>query len=125
MSFHRNGQYAVNFGLDYDNVIRVGGWSASSNRMQLDMSGNVTFAGDVTAYSDARIKENVHTIENALDKTLQLRGVTYNRTDSEDKSTKVGVIAQEVLEVVPEVVKQRRMSGMYSRVLRKPHRCTD
>ena len=113
MSFHRNGQYAVNFGLDYDNVIRVGGWSASSNRMQLDMSGNVTFAGDVTAYSDARVKENVHTIENALNKTLQLRGVTYNRTDSEDKSTKVGVIAQEVLEVVPEVVNQDA-SGMYN-----------
>jgi len=113
MSFHRSGQYAVNFGLDYDNVIRVGGWSASSNRMQLDMSGNVTFAGDVTAYSDARVKENVHTIENALDKTLQLRGVTYNRTDSEDKSTKVGVIAQEVLEVVPEVVNQDA-SGMYN-----------
>ena len=113
MSFHRGGYYAVNFGLDPDNVLRLGGWSASSNRMQLDMSGNVTFAGDVTAYSDARVKENVHTIENALDKTLQLRGVTYNRTDSEDKSTKVGVIAQEVLEVVPEVVNQDA-SGMYN-----------
>jgi len=113
MSFHRSPQYAVNFGLDNDNVLRVGGWSASANRMQLDMSGNVTFAGDVTAYSDARVKENVHTIENALDKTLQLRGVTYNRTDSEDKSTKVGVIAQEVLEVVPEVVNQDA-SGMYN-----------
>ena len=113
MSFHRSGYYAVNFGLDPDNVIRLGGWSASANRMQLDMSGNVTFAGDVTAYSDARIKTNVQTIENALDKTLKLRGVTYNRTDSEDTSTKVGVIAQEILEVIPEVVNQDA-SGMYN-----------
>ena len=113
MSFHRSGYYAVNFGLDPDNVIRLGGWSASASRMQLDMSGNVTFAGDVTAYSDARIKTNVQTIENALDKTLKLRGVTYNRTDSEDTSTKVGVIAQEILEVIPEVVNQDA-SGMYN-----------
>ena len=39
--------------------------------------------------------------------------MTYNRTDSEDKSTKVGVIAQEVLEVVPEVV-NKDASGMYN-----------
>ena len=87
--------------------------TASTQIMYLSNAGNVTFSGDVTAYSDARVKENVHTIENALDKTLQLRGVTYNRTDSEDKSTKVGVIAQEILEVIPEVVKQND-EGMYS-----------
>ena len=113
MSFHRAGQYAVNFGLDSDNVMRIGGWSASANRWQLDMSGNMTVAGDVTAYSDARVKENVKTIENALDKTLALRGVSYNRTDSEDVRTKIGVIAQETLEVVPEVVNQDN-DGMYN-----------
>jgi hypothetical protein len=46
MSFHRGGYYAVNFGLDADNVMRIGGWSASSNRWQLDMSGNNTIAGN-------------------------------------------------------------------------------
>ena len=45
MSFHKGGYYAVNFGLDADNVMRIGGWSASSNRWQLDMSGNQTIAG--------------------------------------------------------------------------------
>ncbi len=49
MSFHRAGAYAVNFGLDSDNVLRIGGWSASANRWQLDMSGNGTYAGTVTA----------------------------------------------------------------------------
>ena len=113
MSFHRSGNYAVNFGLDSDNVLRMGGWSASANRWQLDMSGNMTVAGDVTAFSDARVKTNVQTIENALDKTLALRGVSYNRTDSDDTRTKIGVIAQETLEVVPEVVNQDA-SGMYN-----------
>lgn len=87
--------------------------AADVNIASISNAGDFVAAGDVTAYSDARIKENVHTIENALDKTLQLRGVTYNRTDSEDKSTKVGVIAQEILEVIPEVVKQND-EGMYS-----------
>jgi hypothetical protein len=45
MSFHRGGYYAVNMGLDPDNVLRIGGWSASANRLQLDMSGNLTVAG--------------------------------------------------------------------------------
>ena len=49
MSFHRSGAYAVNMGLDPDNVLRIGGWSASSNRWQLDMSGNQTLAGNLTA----------------------------------------------------------------------------
>ena len=49
MSFHRSGAYAVNFGLDSDNVLRIGGWSASANRWQLDMSGNMTVAGNITA----------------------------------------------------------------------------
>ena len=113
MSFHRSGNYAVNFGLDSDNVLRMGGWSATANRWQLDMSGNMTVAGDVTAFSDARVKTNVQTIENALDKTLALRGVSYNRTDSDDTRTKIGVIAQETLEVLPEVVNQDN-SGMYN-----------
>jgi hypothetical protein len=45
MSFHRGGYYAVNMGLDPDNILRIGGWSAAANRLQLDMSGNLTVAG--------------------------------------------------------------------------------
>jgi hypothetical protein len=78
-----------------------GSWS-----LRCDNSGNVVATGDVTAYSDARIKTDVKTVEDALDKVLALRGVTYKRTDIEDKSTKLGVIAQEVKEVLPEVVSE-------------------
>lgn len=113
MSFHRGGVYAINMGLDSDNVFRIGGWSASTNRLQMDMSGNLTMAGDVTAFSDARVKENVVTVDNALSKLLALRGVYYNRTDSDDKRTKLGVIAQEILKVIPEVVNQDN-DGMYN-----------
>jgi hypothetical protein len=79
----------------------------------LDVTGDIRATGDVIAYSDARVKENVETITDALTKVTSLRGVSYTRNDSEDKSTKVGVIAQEVLEVLPEVV-QQDTNGNYS-----------
>jgi hypothetical protein len=48
-SMHRPGAFGLNIGLDSDNVFRIGGWSAGANRMQLDMSGNFTVPGTVTA----------------------------------------------------------------------------
>ena len=67
-------------------------------------NGNVVATGDVTAYSDARVKKDVNTIEKALEKTLSLRGVSYFRTDTDKDKKKIGVIAQEIREVLPEVV---------------------
>ncbi len=57
MSFHRGGAYAVNMGLDPDNVIRIGGWSAPANIWQLDMAGNQTVAGRVTANAGLTVSE--------------------------------------------------------------------
>lgn len=104
MSFHRTGAFAINMGLGTDNVFRIGGWSASSNCFQMDSGGNLTMLGNVTAYSDARIKKDVETISGALDLVSAMRGVRYTRIDNDKRG--VGVIAQEVLEVVPEVVQQ-------------------
>jgi hypothetical protein len=107
MAFHRSGAYAVNFGLDSDNVMRIGGWSASANRWQLDMSGNMTVAGNVTAYSDVRLKDNIRVIDNALNKLKEIRGVYFTRKDQDDKAkVHTGVIAQEVELVLPEVVSE-------------------
>jgi hypothetical protein len=100
VSFHRAGAYAVNMGLGTDNVFRIGGWSAAANRLQMDMSGNLTMAGDVTAYSDERLKSDIHTIPNALEKLTSLRGVNYIKDGKES----TGVIAQEVEKVLPQVV---------------------
>jgi len=86
----------------------------------LDVSGNVSnisiyASHDVAAYSDARVKTDIKTIPNALDKVNKLRGVTFKRTDegSTDKRM-MGVIAQEVLDIIPEVVNQRESDGHYS-----------
>ena len=63
---------------------------------------DITVQGDVNSLSDVRTKENIVTVEGGLDLVSQLRGVWYNKIDHEDR--KVGVIAQEVEEVLPEVV---------------------
>jgi hypothetical protein len=79
----------------------------------LDVLGTIRATGDVIAYSDARVKDNIQPIENALEKVISLRGVSYNRKDTDDKSRKIGVIAQEVLPIIPEVV-SKDQNGNYS-----------
>jgi hypothetical protein len=96
-----------NGGTQVNNVLRLTKAGAVST------SGSFTASGDICAYSDARVKTNIKTIENALSKVISLRGVSYNRTDSNDKKTKIGVIAQETLPIVPEVVNQDT-DGMYN-----------
>tara|TARA_R110002012_G_scaffold241407_1_gene415625 strand:+ start:448 stop:1110 length:663 start_codon:yes stop_codon:yes gene_type:complete len=75
--------------------------------LTLDMSdaGAATFSGNVTAFSDRRLKSDIQTIENSLEKVEQLRGVTYTRDDNVDGGQQLGVIAQEVEEVFPQVVR--------------------
>jgi hypothetical protein len=81
--------------------------TGGSWRLRCDNSGNAIATADVIAYSDARVKENVITIDNPLDKILGLRGVYYNRIDIEDKSRKIGFIAQETHPIIPEVVHEQ------------------
>jgi hypothetical protein len=65
-------------------------------------SGAITSSGDVTAFSDMRIKHDIETIEGALDKVSDMRGVYFKRNNGEAGT---GVIAQEVEKILPEVVK--------------------
>jgi hypothetical protein len=77
--------------------------SGGTARVSWNIStGDFTAAGNVTAYSDARLKENVETISGALDLVNNMRGVFYDRIDTGEPG--VGVIAQEMRDVVPEVV---------------------
>nr|BAR31685.1 hypothetical protein [uncultured Mediterranean phage uvMED] len=76
--------------------------SAGSNVVSVDSSGNLTATGNVTAYSDARLKTDIHTINDALSICGKLRGVSYKWIA--DGKAGIGVIAQEVEEVIPEVV---------------------
>jgi len=83
-------------------------------------TGEIRATNDVTAFfsSDARLKKNVTPIANALDKVNQIRGVEFDWSDEYIASKggideyfvrrhDVGVIAQEIQQVLPEVVSQR------------------
>ena len=89
---------------DINTPAEVGLGSLSSNGNSLSgnfsVSGAITASGNITAFSDARLKENVETIEGALDKVSQMRGVMYDK----DGERGTGVIAQEMQQVMPEVV---------------------
>jgi len=63
---------------------------------------NLTVGGTITENSSIRYKENVETIKYGLDKVLQMRGVTYDKKNTGIKE--IGVIAEEIYEVLPEVV---------------------
>lgn len=75
---------------------------------------NITSDGTLTtASSDERLKKNIVTIESALQKVLRLRGVTFNWKDSSNTRLMMGMIAQEVKEVVPELVYKNPTDGFY------------
>ena len=90
-----------------------GATSYTSNQAT-NTSSNVTFGtidcssltatGNVTAFSDATLKTDIHTINEALGIVGKLRGVTYKWLSNGEAD--IGVIAQEVQEVVPEVIKE-------------------
>jgi hypothetical protein len=72
----------------------------SSPSEKLHVTGNILASGNVTAYSDERLKTNIKTIESPLDKVLALRGVTFDMNGEHG----LGVVAQETEAVIPEVV---------------------
>jgi 5-hydroxyisourate hydrolase-like protein (transthyretin family) len=65
-------------------------------------TGDFTAAGDITAFSDERLKSDIKTLDNSLEKVKLLRGVSYTK----DGKPGIGLIAQEVEKVLPEVVHQ-------------------
>jgi hypothetical protein len=85
-----------------------------TERFRVNSSGTGHFDGDVVAYSttvsDKRLKENITTIDNALGKVMALRGVEYDWTATSRKGTHdIGLVAQEVEEVIPELVTEHEL----------------
>jgi hypothetical protein len=74
------------------------------------VTGAVTATGDITAFSDARMKQNVRPISDATALVRRLRGVRFDRKD--DGKASLGLIAQDVQKVLPEVVRENgEMTG--------------
>jgi hypothetical protein len=118
IGFHWAGRVASEIIMEASG--RIGIWNNPGNNWEAFASGTyyctgtITASSDITAYSDIRHKANLKRIENSLEKVKTLNGYTFTRTDEEDKERRyAGVVAQEVLEVLPEVVHMTE-KGMYS-----------
>ncbi len=102
---------------DKDIIFKGDDGGAGITALTLDMSGAgaATFNNDVTAFSDERLKTDIKTIEDALEKVSQMRGVTFKR----EGVNGTGVIAQEVQPHLPEVVhdKQEYLSVAYGNMV--------
>jgi len=90
---HANG----NVELYYDNSKKLETTSSG-----VSVTGDLTASGSVTSNSDISLKTNITTITNALEKVCKLRGVEFDYIESGKHN--IGVIAQEVEEVLPELV---------------------
>lgn len=108
--------YVLRGGVDTETWTQINGqwpayWDLSNNNALF--GGALSAVGEVTAYaSDLRLKENIKNIPDALNKVLRLNGVTFSWMDKTKdigfcvpKKDDIGVIAQEVQDVLPEAVK--------------------
>lgn len=115
---YRNAADGTNFGTLYGLAYKhtnntTGGTMAGSHQMvwchngnpQAALGSNIWTSGDVLAFSDRRVKTNVEVIEDALNKVKKLNGYTFDRIDKKEIGRQTGVIAQEVMAVLPEAVR--------------------
>ena len=94
------------------NVFKV--FVSGNEAFRVDTSGNIHAAEDVVAFSttisDARLKEDIETIESASEKVSRLRGVEYTWKKGGRKGQReIGLIAQEVEEVIPSIVREHQL----------------
>jgi len=104
MSFQIVGNRAINLGLDNDRVFRLGGWDdANTSRWSSDTAGNFTARGNVTAYSDDKLKRDWKNLgTDVVSQLAALKSGTFERIDS--GSRQVGVSAQSLKQILPEAV---------------------
>lgn len=91
--------------MQFDTQWRVDN-NSGSTMLSCDTSGNFVATGNVSAYSDLALKEDIYQIENALEKVKKLRGVHFTRKS--DNTKEIGVVANEVEKVIPELVDEHQ-----------------
>lgn len=95
-------------------------WLSSWLNQAVLTTSNVTFntvyaAGNITAYSDIRLKTDIQAITDPIQKLMMLKGFTYSRTDIEDKAKRyIGLSAQDVLAAGLSEAVEVNEKGMYS-----------
>ena len=99
-----NGDLAVTTDAE-GNPTSVDVGSNPSNAFVVKYNGDATLSGDLTINSDMRLKSNIISLTGALSKLLEIDGKTYTMKSNE-KDYKIGLLAQDVQKVLPELVKE-------------------
>ena len=84
----------------------VGTSDTFSNAFEVLFDGTTTIAGDLSINSDARLKANIISLGSTLAKVLQIDGKSYTMKKDENKKQKIGVLAQDIEKVFPELVSE-------------------
>ena len=87
----------------------IGNGTANDSRsdaLTVLFDGTTTIAGDLSINSDARLKANIISLGGTLAKLLQIDGKTYTMKKDENKKQKIGVLAQDIEKVFPELVSE-------------------
>ena len=109
--FHTNNANTY-FDMNCGNIYWRDG--ASTRYTFFPSTANMTVNGTITQNSDARVKENIVEIGDCISKVQAMKGVYYNRTDFNTETKKVGVIAQDVEAVLPELIIESPEDGLKS-----------
>lgn len=90
-----------------DHVFYAGtGAGTSSELFRIQGNGNATLAGTLTQNSDISLKKNIRPLNHTLIKLQQLNGYTYNWKDNNNPDEQIGLLAQEIQKVYPQLVKE-------------------
>lgn len=108
LTFH-NDSYAVKLGVRHDGYVGLGGWSRAAWSWYSAPDGSMVAAGNISAYSDPRLKEDVERIEGALAILRQIDGVrfTWNHVTNligRPGERDIGVLADQIQAVLPELI---------------------
>lgn len=110
LAFHCQGAYGTKLHLRSDGSFGLGGWSSAAWRWYSDASGNMLASGNVTAYSDPRLKKNFKRVSDPLAIIGALDGGTFNwkhgfaHTECKAGKRDYGILADQVEAVMPEIV---------------------
>jgi hypothetical protein len=109
ISFLAQGAYGIKLGVRADGYFGLGGWSRAAWSFYSAPDGSIVAGGNISAYSDPRLKEDVERITDALAILRQLDGVrfTWNHVTTligRPGERDIGVLADQVEAVLPEVV---------------------